>query len=259
MFRPFWTVKNIVAKKTNKKHPYQSFFSVIWVWTPPAPVSICEERVEGGGGGEYYNIFIHTWARTILGLKIFNFNTFEGFQKNEYFWGMKILWISFGHQKVNPKKCLGLRMYENIRVPLPPPLPLSHPGASMLGIREQYQRTSYFVFGVTTQIAKIRWAHVGSWWKCGRRRIPTLYQHRTNATMSTILSLLNIHYIITKSSVPVFWIMCLVLKEVYVSGAHDIGPALRRRFVWFDSYVPSTIFQLCRDESSWVEPVLSYD
>ena len=43
----------------------------------------------------------------------------------------------------------------------------------MLGIREQYQLTSYFVFGVTTQIAKIRWAHVGSWWKCGRRRIPT--------------------------------------------------------------------------------------
>ena len=27
----------------------------------------------------------------------------------------------------------------------------------------------------------------------------------------------------------------------------------------FDSYVPSTIFQLCRDGSSWVEPVLSYD
>ena len=45
------------------------------------------------------------------------------------------------------------------------------------------------------------------------------------------------------------------LKEVYVSGAHDIGPALRR----FDSYVPSTIFQLYRDGSSWVEPVLSYD
>ena len=105
---------------------------------------------------------------------------------------MKILWISFGvitkYQKVNPKNGPGLRMFENIRIPPPP---LSHPGASMLGIREQYQRTSYFVFGVTTQIAKIRWAHVGSWWKCGRRRIPTLYQHRTDATMSTILSLLN--------------------------------------------------------------------
>ena len=152
----------------------------------------------------YYNIFIHTWARTILGFKILNFNTFEGFRKIKIFGGMKILWISFGvitkHQKVNPKNGPGLRMYENIRVPPPPP-PLSHPGASMLGIREQYQRTSYFVFGVTTQIAKIRWAHVGSWWKCGRRRIPTLYQHRTNATMS-----LNIkhHYIIAKSSVPVF-------------------------------------------------------
>ena len=111
----------------------------------------------------------------------------------KFFWGMKILLISFGvitkYQKVNPKNGPGLRMFENIRVP--PPHPLSHPGASMLGIREQYQRTSYFVFGVTTQIAKIRWAHVGSWWKCGRRRIPTLYQHRTDATMSTILSLLN--------------------------------------------------------------------
>ena len=82
-------------------------------------------------------------------------------------------------------------MFENIRVPPP----LSHPGASMLGIREQYQRTSYFVFGVTTQIAKIRWAHNGSWWKCGR---PC-----TNATMSTIL-IIKHHYIITKSSVPVF-------------------------------------------------------
>ena len=137
--------------------------------------------MEGGG---YYNIFIHTWARTILGFKILNFNTFEGFQKMYSFWGMKILWISFGvitkHQKVNPKNGPGLRMFENIRVPPPP---LSHPGASMLGIREQYQRTSYFVFGVTTQIAKIRWAHNGSWWKCGR---PC-----TNATMSTILSLLN--------------------------------------------------------------------
>ena len=126
-----------------------------------------------------------------FGAQILNFNTFEGFQKNEYFWGMKILWISFGvitkHQKVNPKNGPGLRMYEiHIRVP-----PLSHPGASMLGIREQYQRTSYFVFGVTTQIAKIRWALVGSWWKCGRRRIPTLYPHRTHATISTILSLLN--------------------------------------------------------------------
>ena len=28
-------------------------------------------------------------------------------------------------------------------------------------------------------------------------------------------------------------------------------------FVWFDFYVPSTIFQLNGDGSSWVEPVLS--
>ena len=76
--------------------------------------------------------------------------------------------------------------------------------------------------------------------------VPTSNQ-RNNVDHSLII---KHHYIITKSSVPVvFWIMCLVLKEVYVSGAHDIGPALRRRFVWFDSYVPSTIFQLCRDGS----------
>ena len=30
-------------------------------------------------------------------------------------------------------------------------------------------------------------------------------------------------------------------------------------FVWFDSYVPSTIFQLYRHGSSWVEPLLSKD
>ena len=36
------------------------------------------------------------------------------------FWGMKILWISFGDQKVNHKNGPGLRMYENIRVPPPP-------------------------------------------------------------------------------------------------------------------------------------------
>ena len=83
--------------------------------------------------------------------------------------------------------------------------------------------------------------------------VPTS-NRRNNGDHSLII---KHHYIITKSSVPVFWNMCLVLKEVYVSGAHDIGPALRRRFVWFDSYVPSTIFQLCRDVSSWVEPVLS--
>ena len=34
------------------------------------------------------------------------------------------------------------------------------------------------------------------------------------------------------------------------------GSSLINLFVWFD-YVPSTIFQLCRDGSSWVEPILS--
>ena len=107
------------------------------------------------------------------------------------FWGMKILWISFGvitkYQKVNPKNGPGLRMFENIRIPPP----LLTQVRVCLEFVNNIMRTSYFVFGVTTQIAKIRWAHVGSWWKCGRSRIPTLYQHRTDATMSTILSLLN--------------------------------------------------------------------
>ena len=54
----------------------------------------------GGGGGGYSNIFIHTWARTILGFKILNFNTFEGFQKNEYFLGYEdFVDIFWGHHK----------------------------------------------------------------------------------------------------------------------------------------------------------------
>ena len=116
------------------------------------------------------------------------------------FGGMKILWISFGvitkHQKVNPRNGPGLRMYENIRVPPP----LSHPGASMLGIREQYQRTSYFVFGVTTQIAKIRWGLVEMWASPHTNLVPTSNQ-RNNVDHSLII---KHHYIITKSSVPVF-------------------------------------------------------
>ena len=31
-----------------------------------------------------------------MGFKILNFNILGGFQKNEYFWGMKIMWISLG-------------------------------------------------------------------------------------------------------------------------------------------------------------------
>ena len=36
-----------------------------------------------------------------MGFKILNFNIFGGFQKNEYFLGMMILWIFFwGHHKI---------------------------------------------------------------------------------------------------------------------------------------------------------------
>ena len=56
--------------------------------------------MEGEGGG-YYNIFIHTYARTILGFKILNFNTFEGFQKNENFLGYEdFVDIFWGHHKI---------------------------------------------------------------------------------------------------------------------------------------------------------------
>ena len=128
MIRPFWTVKKYSCKKKTNKNTLIRVFSVIWVWTLPVPVSICEERVEGGGGGGYYNIFIHTWARTILGFKILNFNTFKGFQKNEYFLGYgDFVDIFWGHHKT-PKKltqkmvqayvCMKISEY-----PPPPPPP----------------------------------------------------------------------------------------------------------------------------------------
>ena len=48
------------------------------------------------GGGGYSDIFIHTNARVIFGgSKFLNFNICGSFQKNNIFWGMKILWIFF--------------------------------------------------------------------------------------------------------------------------------------------------------------------
>ena len=41
-----------------------------------------------------------------------------------------------------------------------------------------------------------------------------------------------------------------LIFKVQAYDFHDIS-------VLFDFYVPSTTFQLCRDGSSWVEPVLS--
>ena len=38
---------------------------------------------------------------SFFGVQILNFNIFGGFQKNEYFWGMKILWIFFGGSPQN--------------------------------------------------------------------------------------------------------------------------------------------------------------
>ena len=60
-----------------------------WWWC----VCVC---VGGGGGGvlKYFHTYVgsgHFW-----GFKILNFNIILGFQKNEYFWGVMILWIFLG-------------------------------------------------------------------------------------------------------------------------------------------------------------------
>ena len=57
----------------------------------------------GGGGERDVLRYFHTYVGSghFLGFKILNFNIFGGFQKNEYFWGMNILWIFFwGHHKI---------------------------------------------------------------------------------------------------------------------------------------------------------------
>ena len=44
----------------------------------------------------------HTYVGSghFFGFKILNFNILGGFQKNEYFWSMKILYIFWGHHKI---------------------------------------------------------------------------------------------------------------------------------------------------------------
>ena len=54
----------------------------------------------GGGGG---TLILHTYVGWVifLGFKILIFIFVFGFQKKEYFWGIKILWIFFlGHLKI---------------------------------------------------------------------------------------------------------------------------------------------------------------
>ena len=43
-------------------------------------------------------LFFHTFIGSghFLGFKILNLTILGGFQKNKYFWGMKILWIFLG-------------------------------------------------------------------------------------------------------------------------------------------------------------------
>ena len=79
-------VKKYSCKKNKTKNTLIRVFFLLFESGRPRPLFLSARRGWRGGGG-YYNIFIHTWARTILGFKILNFNTFEGFQKNEYFLG----------------------------------------------------------------------------------------------------------------------------------------------------------------------------
>ena len=52
------------------------------------------------GGGTLIFSYIRRLA-LFFGFKILNFNILRGFQKNKYFWGIKILWIFFGgHHKI---------------------------------------------------------------------------------------------------------------------------------------------------------------
>ena len=50
----------------------------------------------GGCGGGDSDIFTYVVSGHFLGFKFLNFNVLRGFQKIEYFWGMKILWIFLG-------------------------------------------------------------------------------------------------------------------------------------------------------------------
>ena len=57
--------------------------------------SVCLSPPLGGGGVLLYFHAYVGWGY-FWGFKILNFNIFGGFQKTEYFGGMKILWIFFG-------------------------------------------------------------------------------------------------------------------------------------------------------------------
>ena len=47
---------------------------------------------------EVFSQYFHAYLGSghFFGFKILNFIIFWGFQKNRYFWGIKILWIFFG-------------------------------------------------------------------------------------------------------------------------------------------------------------------
>ena len=59
------------------------------------PLSAHTCSLEGGGGGEWYSDIFILRRLGSFWVQNFEFQIFWGFQKNEYFWGMKILWIFF--------------------------------------------------------------------------------------------------------------------------------------------------------------------
>ena len=83
MFRPFWTVKNIVAKKNQQKTPLSEFF-LLFESGRPRPLFLSARRGWRGGGTIIFSF--------IRGLAPFWVQNFE-FQ---YLWGFSEKWIFFG-------------------------------------------------------------------------------------------------------------------------------------------------------------------
>ena len=68
----------------------------------------------GGGGGGYSNISHILRLGPFWGVQHLGFKYFCGFQKNEYFWGMKILWIFILEVNVQNWDISGVAKISNI-------------------------------------------------------------------------------------------------------------------------------------------------
>ena len=83
------------------------------------------------------------------------------------------------------------------------------------------------------------------------------------------IALLDLYYLVTLFSKELitgmehFWSILFGYIHLHLSSLSShlymVHPLTILFFFYLILYVPSTIFQLYRDRSSWVEPVLSYD